>query len=135
MSNSESMEDREEELRQRVKELGPEERKKYYTLLEKEVRDPDTYAVLNYFFIAGLHHFYLRKWLRGLINLGLMIYGITILFGSYGEEVAGIGVLIIGGVYLFELFELFRSQNIVSKHNYDVSVKLLQEVQKGRGKR
>ena len=40
-------------------ELTDEQRKEYYDRFRREVRDPDTYAVLNYFFLAGLHHMYL----------------------------------------------------------------------------
>lgn len=134
MANSESIEEQEEDLRQKVRALDPEQRKQYYTRLETELRDPDTYAVLNYLFIAGIHHFYLGKWLRGFINLGLMIYGITIIMGVYGGEMAALGVIVILGVYMFELFELFRSQSIVREYNHNVGLQVLADIERRGGK-
>ena len=51
----EDVANREEAIRQRVGSLEPSLRKTYYQRVGKQIRDPDTYAVLNYFFLAGLH--------------------------------------------------------------------------------
>lgn len=134
MTDMSSMDELEENLRERVKTLDQASRKQYYTRLEKEVRDPDTFAVLNYFFVAGLHHFYLHKWLRGFINLGLMLYGISIILGFHDYESATLGLLIICGVYLFELYELFRSEQIVRMHNYRLGLSVLKDLEKRKGR-
>ena len=69
--------DEEEELRKEVANLSNIDRKKFYREAEKNVKDPDTYAVLNYLFLTGLHHFYLKKYQRGFINLAIFIVGIV----------------------------------------------------------
>lgn len=114
-----ALREQEESLRNQVAQLSPEARKQYYQLEEQLVKDPDTYAVLNYFFAAGLHHFYLGKTARGVINLTLMLLGLVfILF--YGW------VLLIL-VCLIELPQLFNSQKIVRKYNIDVMREVLDE--------
>ncbi|PAY01744.1 hypothetical protein CKO50_08245 [Pseudoalteromonas sp. HM-SA03] len=115
-----ALREQEESLRNQVAQLSPEARKQYYQLEEQLVKDPDTYAVLNYFFAAGLHHFYLGKTARGAINLTLMLLGLVfILF--YGW------VLLIL-VCLIELPQLFNSQKIVRKYNIDVMREVLDEL-------
>ena len=110
--NLEQTQEEEEQLRQQVRELGPEQRKLFYKLQEKQIKDPDTYAVLNYFFVAGLHHFYLRKYLWGSIDLTLMIIGILTF------PLGGFVLLIL--LVLLELPQLFMSQRIVQRYNNQV---------------
>ncbi|CAH9053946.1 hypothetical protein PSECIP111951_00926 [Pseudoalteromonas holothuriae] len=115
-----SLRAREEALRDDVSSLSKDARKRYYQLEQKLVKDPDTYAVLNYFFAAGLHHFYLGKMLRGFINLILMLIGLaTFAIGGW--------VLIVL-VFLIELPQLFRSQKIVRKHNIKVMEDVIHEL-------
>ena len=64
MSRSESMEAleaKEEQLRTLVADLTPEQRKRFYVEQTKQLKDPDTYAALNWLFLGGFHHLYLRK--------------------------------------------------------------------------
>ncbi len=110
--NLEQLREEEEQLRQQVRELGPEQRKLFYKRQEKEIKDPDTYAVLNYFFVAGLHHFYLRKYLWGSIDLTLMVIGILTF------PIGGFVLLIL--LVLLELPQLFMSQRIVQRYNNQV---------------
>ncbi|MBD1583119.1 TM2 domain-containing protein [Pseudoalteromonas sp. S16_S37] len=115
-----SLRDREEALRDAVSSLSKDARKRYYQLEQKLVKDPDTYAVLNYFFAAGLHHFYLGKMVRGFINFILMLIGLaTFVIGGW--------VLIVL-VFLIELPQLFRSQKIVRKHNIKVMEDVINEL-------
>jgi four helix bundle protein len=55
-------------LRVKVLELSEDDRRSFYRLVKKKIKDPDTYAVLNWLVLTGLHHFYLGQWLRGTIN-------------------------------------------------------------------
>ena len=112
-----------EELRQRIGELTPEARKAFYVRLARETRDPDTYAVLNYFFLAGLHHLYLGKILRGMINLFVLLLGVGLVIGAY----PGIGGLLIVSILLLEMPALFRAEVIVYHHNNQLSEKFLAE--------
>lgn len=110
--NLEQLHEEEEQLRKQVRELGTEQRKQFYQLQEQQIKDPDTYAVLNYFFVAGLHHFYLRKYLWGSIDLTLMIVGILTF------PIGGFVLLIL--LVLLELPQLFMSQRIVQRYNNQV---------------
>ncbi|MEQ2354327.1 TM2 domain-containing protein [Pseudoalteromonas piscicida] len=115
-----ALREQEEALRNQVAQLSPAARKQYYQLEEQLVKDPDTYAVLNYFFAAGLHHFYLGKTARGVINLTLMLLGLVfILF---------YGWILLILVCLIELPQLFNSQKIVRKYNIDVMREVLDEL-------
>ena len=110
----------EEAIREEVARLSPTLRKQYYQLETELLKDPDTYAVLNYFFAAGLHHFYLGKTMRGMMNLLLMLVGLALL-PFYGW------VLIVL-VLLIELPQLFQSQAIVRQHNIDVMRQVLRDM-------
>ena len=77
---SEIVEEQEEKLRASVRELNESERKFFFKSFSKQVKDPDTYAVLSFFIITGLHHFYLRKYIRGSINLSLFLFAIAEIF-------------------------------------------------------
>lgn len=76
MLDRDSVEAEEEQLREAAAALPDEQRRGFYREVKRELKDPDTYAVLNWFFLVGLHHFYLRRWGRGLLDIGLVIAGI-----------------------------------------------------------
>ncbi|MCG8324668.1 MAG: hypothetical protein MI673_04060 [Thiotrichales bacterium] len=115
---------REEALRQQVNGLDDRQRKAFYTRFDACLKDPDTYAVLNYLFIAGLHHFYLGKWLRGMINLTVFTGGVICLLAGFPE--IGIGLLVL--ITVVELYALFRSQLIVKDHNNRQMQRILGEL-------
>ena len=106
----EEVQRREEALRLRVVDLDSSQRKIYYDRVMKAIRDPDTFAVLNYFFIAGLHHFYLGRYVRGLTNLAILVVGILLWTAGYP------GYWLILVVVLIELMALFRSEVIVQDY-------------------
>lgn len=124
MLSMEELQQEEDELRKEITALPEDKRKEYYRLEDKRVKDPDTYAVLNYFFLAGLHHFYLGNDIKGILNAMAMLIGI-LLFGMFGW------VLIVI-VLIVELPQLFRSQTIVQAHNNKVMRETLNEVRFGR---
>jgi|SaaInl59LU_5_DNA_1037362.scaffolds.fasta_scaffold11145_4 TM2 domain-containing membrane protein YozV len=111
----------EERLRADISKLSLVDKKLYYQIEQQLIKDPDTYAVLNWFLPAGIHHFYLGKSIRGLINVVLMLLGLFTL-DSYG-------VLIIIGILLIELPQLFKSQSIVFEYNNNVMKTALKKVQ------
>jgi TM2 domain-containing membrane protein YozV len=88
------------------------------------VKDPDTYAALNWLFLAGLHHFYLGRTGRGLVNLGVFAAGVAaIVFGAWV-----VGLVLILGVTAIELPALFRAERIVMDYNNRLTERLLREV-------
>lgn len=113
----------EESLRNQISALTIEQRREIYAYLEDNIKDPDTYATLNYFFICGLHHFYLKKWLRGAINLSAMLIGVILLFFI---PTLGIGIILV--IFILELSQLFFSQRIVYTYNNECMKKALQIV-------
>ena len=115
----------EERLRAQISKLTAEQKKQYYALEVNQVKDPDTYAALNWAFVAGLHHFYLGKIRRGLFNLIFMLVG-GLLFFSKVLPIAG-GVMILF-IFLLELPQLFNSQKIIHQYNNDVMKRLLNQV-------
>ncbi len=112
----------EERLRQTVRELDDQARAAYFRESKNRLRDPDTYAVLNYFFLTGMHHFYLGKYVRGIFNLTVLILGLFLLF-----LIPPLGVLLAIGICLIELPNLFRSQAIVADHNNSIGHDILRE--------
>ena len=116
---------REEDIRLAVRELSDEQRKTFYGRAEKELKDPDTFAVLNYLFIAGLHHFYLGRWIRGLINLAVFGAGIYLMVLEQWRN----GLIVIGIITLLELYALFRSQIIVKHYNNRISEEILDSIE------
>jgi len=127
MLKQEEVEREEERLRALARELSDEDRKAFFEAFSKRVKDPDTYAVLNWFFPVGIHHFYLRRWARGLADIGLMLAGIALIAGG----AIPLGVLLIGMVVVWELWALFRSQVIVQDWNNRTFRELLKRY--GRG--
>ena len=116
MKTTEAIQEDEERIRKLVRELPDEKRLLFFKQAEKNLKDPDTYATLNYLFIAGLHHFYLGKWIRGSINLCIFLLGVVLLFTG----MAFIGVLLLIVISLIELKALFRSQIVIQEYNNDV---------------
>lgn len=116
---------REEEIRLMVRELPDAQRKSYFEQAESRLKDPDTYAVLNYLFIAGLHHFYLGRWLRGLINLAVFGGGVYLMFLDQWRN----GFIVIGIITALELYALFRSQIIVQHYNNSISEEILDSME------
>lgn len=126
MLSSAAVQETEETIRQQVREWPDEKRLRFYTEVEKKLKDPDTYATLNYIFIAGLHHFYIGRWLYGLVNIAVFWLGVLLLF----TDPLWLGILLIAGVTLLELYELFRSQLIVQQYNNQVMQETYQSLLK-----
>tara|TARA_B100001996_G_scaffold37031_1_gene27389 strand:- start:3938 stop:4339 length:402 start_codon:yes stop_codon:yes gene_type:complete len=114
-------------LKERVRELNEDQRRQYFNLLEPVLKDHDTYAVLNYLLLPGLHHFYLGKFFRGSLNLIILIAGASLIFFT---KYVFVGTLIIFFILIVELLALFRSQVIVMNHNNLLSEGILESISK-----
>jgi len=124
MKTEEAIQEDEERIRKLVRELPDDKRLLFFKQTEKNLKDPDTYATLNYLFIAGLHHFYLGKWIRGSINLFIFLIGVVFLFTGQ----AGIGILLLIAISVVELKALFKAQTLVREHNNGVMEAIYREV-------
>jgi TM2 domain-containing membrane protein YozV len=115
-----------EEVRAAAQALDESDRKIFFKKLNEQIKDPDTYATLNFFVITGLHHFYLKKYIRGSINLSLFLLALVTFFTIEDDQwLGGIGVLIVVFIVLIEIPALFRSQIIVENYNNNLSQKIL----------
>ena len=123
MLDPHEIEREENRLRDLVAALPAEARKRYYERLRGRTRDPDTYATLNWFLVAGLHHFYLGKTLRGAVNLSVFLFGGLMFF-----ILPPLGIALVAAIFVVELWALFRSQAIVRDHNRRVSEATLREL-------
>lgn len=122
-----SLRQEEEHLRAQIAQLSREQKQYYYALEVAQVKDPDTYAALNWAFIAGLHHFYLGKWQRGLANLIMMIIG-GFLYFSHLLPIVGITLVIL--IFIIELPQLFTSEKIIHQYNNTLMKRLLKQTLK-----
>lgn len=111
----------EERLRVQASALPSEQRKAFYRDVKRQLRDPDTYAVLNWFFLAGLHHFYLGRWGRGFFNLAVFLAGVALIILQ--QVWPGIALIVL--VSAWELWALFRAQIIVQNWNNQLYRRLL----------
>ena len=127
MKSKETIQEDEERIRKWVRELPDDKRLQFFQQTEQALKDPDTYAALNYLFIAGLHHFYLGKWLRGFINLSIFITGAVLLFIQFTAA----GLLLLIGITVIELKDLFYSQLVVQDYNNGVMEKIYRNLVKG----
>lgn len=115
--------DRQEELcKEKINNLTDNQKKFYYSKTLKELKDPDTYAVINWFFIAGIHHFYLKKYNLMIMDLMCLIIGITLIVYEYYL----IGAVVLMCVSAYELYHLFFSQHIVQNYNIKIMNKNIQ---------
>ena len=122
----EAVQEDEERIRQLVRELPDDKRLIFFKQIEKGLKDPDTYATLNFLFIAGLHHFYLGKWVRGLINIIIFLIGVFFVFAGF----VGMGIFILIAISVIELKALFKAQLIVQDYNNEVMKMIYREVSK-----
>lgn len=125
MLSKEKIEQQEEKIREEINQLSDDQRRKFYAIVKKRIKDPDTYAVLNWFFVAGLHHFYLGRVVRGLVDLSVFFAGIVLILTGSG---IGLGILMIFGILIIELNALFRSQVIVQHHNNKIAREVLDSI-------
>ena len=124
MKADEVIQAEEERIRQWVRELPDDKRLAFFKQAEKSLKDPDTYATLNYLFIAGLHHFYLGKWIRGSINLLIFVAGVLCIFTG----LTGLGILILIAISAVELKALYKAQLVIQDYNNGVMQAIYREI-------
>jgi len=120
----EQLERNEALLRVKVTALSEDKKRAFYQLQSKHLKDPDTYAALNWLFLGGVHHYYLGKYVLFALELTLLI--IAIIGFSLGYSSA---IYIIILLTIYELPQLFFSQQITRQYNYNLSCNLFNEVQ------
>jgi TM2 domain-containing membrane protein YozV len=103
----------ETELREQVT-LLPEAKREAYRQCELAARKrASTYAALNTLFFLGAHHFYLRRWLRGLIGLSLGVTAASLLVS--GQLLYGCAILL--ALAIIEIPQLLNYEHLVHAYN------------------
>jgi len=121
----EQLEQNEEVLRQQVNQLSDVKKIEFYKQQSARLKDPDTYAALNWFFLGGFHHCYLGKYALFVIEITLLIASIIGYVLGHASSLFIIMLLVI-----YELPQLFFSQKIARQHNYDVSCDIFNEIRR-----
>ncbi|GAB7227843.1 hypothetical protein ACPV5J_01755 [Vibrio rotiferianus] len=121
----EQLEKQEELLRSQVNSLPEHQKKEFYERQSKSLKDPDTYATLNWFFLGGFHHCYLGKY--ALFALELILLIVSIVGFVLGHPSA---FIILALLIIYELPQLFFSQKIARQHNYQLSCEIFNDVRR-----
>lgn len=121
----EKLEENEELLRKQVNSLPDAQKKEFYHRQSKQLKDPDTYATLNWFFLGGFHHCYLGKYSLFALELTLLLVSIAGLVLGHTSA-----LLILGLLVIYELPQLFFSQIIARQHNYKLSCEIFNDVRR-----
>ncbi|MDO6707207.1 hypothetical protein [Photobacterium sp. 1_MG-2023] len=121
----EELEKKEELFRQQVNALPDEQKKAFYQIQSQKLKDPDTYAALNWFFLGGFHHCYLGKYALFLIELTILIVSVTGFFLGHSSAIYLLILLV-----AYELPQLFFSQKIARQYNYQMSCEIFNQVRR-----
>ena len=114
----------EERQRDAVAALPPEQRKAYHAEFGRRLRDPDTYAALNWSLMFGIHHLYLRRWLRFVVDLVVSAVGVALLLS--GNIL--LGCLVLAVMAVWELVDLARAQSTVRAYNNRLAAEILADL-------
>ncbi|MES3008765.1 MAG: TM2 domain-containing protein [Pseudomonadota bacterium] len=115
----------ETELREQVSLLTPAQHEKYLQMERSLRKHPSTYAALNCFFLLGLHHFYLRRWPRGILDLLLSSIALYALFVA-GSPAYG-GALLLA-VAIIEVPQLLNYEHLVHSYNNQMMRRCLRRI-------
>ncbi|MEX0738618.1 MAG: hypothetical protein WD071_04700 [Pseudohongiella sp.] len=120
----------EHELREQIRSLSGVQRQFYLAQESARLKDPDRYLLLNWLFPLGLHHFYLKRWGRGVINMGLTMAGLALLLGT-GERLYG--AMLLTAVVFIEIPQLLNARHLVHSQNNRIMAKCLARAQRHPG--
>lgn len=114
------------ELREQVRLLSENQQVVFNACERAASKRAHTYALLNCGFFLGAHHFYLKRWFRGVINLALGVSALSLL-GS-GQILYGSVILL--AMAIVEIPQLLNYEHLVHAHNNQVMRQCLQQVTK-----
>jgi len=117
----------EHELRETARALPPPLKHQYQLLEQRHLKRPSTYRALNWVFPTGIHHFYLRRWLRGLITLSLTLGGLYLVYAS---QTSAFGLMVLMVVVVIEIPQLLNARHLVHSCNNRIMAQCLEQVQR-----
>jgi hypothetical protein len=118
----------ETELRDRVRNLPYAQRIQYDELERHQLKNPAIYLKLNWLFPSGTHHFYLRRWLRGGLNLSLSLAALYLII-KFNNPVYGVLVLL--AMFIVEIPQLLNARHLVHAYNIRVMRRCLKRAARG----
>lgn len=104
----------ETDLREQVALLSEAQQREYERLEKAALKSPATYALLNWFFPLGAHHFYLHRWVRGVINLALTLASLYLMLIEDSRTSGGVLLLAMG---IIEIPQLLNYEHLVHAFN------------------
>ncbi|OGT73708.1 MAG: hypothetical protein A3H44_09320 [Gammaproteobacteria bacterium RIFCSPLOWO2_02_FULL_57_10] len=104
----------ETDLREQVALLSESQQQEYARLEKAALKSPGTYALLNWLFLLGAHHFYLHRWVRGVINLVLTLASLYLLVVEDSRTTGGALLL---AVAIIEIPQLLNYEHLVHAFN------------------
>ncbi|GFZ81809.1 hypothetical protein GCM10011403_26570 [Pseudohongiella nitratireducens] len=107
----------EHELRDSIRALSATQRRRYDLLEARLLKRPSTYVRLNIAFPLGLHHFYLGRLLRGLMNLSLTL---TALFLLLYTDFIAYGWMVMLATVLLDIPQLMNARLLVHSRNNQI---------------
>lgn len=120
----------EQELREQIRSLSHEQRTRYHHMELQQLKHPGTYLRLNMASPLGLHHFYLRRWGRGLFNLTLTLVALALILS---DLLAAYGIMLLLAVILVDIPQLLQARLLVHSYNNHAMAQCLTAVTKTAG--
>lgn len=117
----------ESDLREQVALLPEEQQHQFRQMTSHLLKSPATYALLNWLFLLGVHHFYLHRWVRGTINLIVSAVGFYLIVAADGRITGGSLLL---AVAIIEVPQLLNYEHLVHAFNNNVMRQCLRRVGK-----
>lgn len=116
----------ETDLREQANLLSEAQREYYQRQERSALKHANTYAALNVLFFLGAHHFYLKRWLRGLINLILGLGALLLLLDA--QWLYGAAILL--ALAIIEIPQLLNYEHLVHAHNNKMMRQCLRNARK-----
>ncbi|MEX1197621.1 MAG: hypothetical protein WEB57_07160 [Pseudohongiellaceae bacterium] len=118
----------ENELREQIRALPEETRRRYLALESGALKNAGRYQWLNLLFFLGLHHFYLHRWIRGLLNLAVFASSISLLLT---DELALYGSLVLVTLLIIEIPQMLNARHLVHSCNNRIMQRCLNRARAG----
>jgi hypothetical protein len=109
----------EHQLREQIRQLSPAEQAFYDQLEIPRLKQANIYIRLNLLFPFGVHHFYLHRWGRGVLNLMLTLGAIMSATGFNPWHVRNLllALMLLLAMVIIELPQLMNARLLVHSRN------------------
>ncbi|MGM0633840.1 MAG: hypothetical protein ACQETO_11805 [Pseudomonadota bacterium] len=104
----------ENELREQIRTLPETARRRYLELESGALKSAGRYRMMNLLFFTGLNHFYLRRWMRGTLNLGAFAGGLLLMTHDASRLY---GMLVLVTLLIVEIPQMLNARLLVHSRN------------------